>query len=143
MSDSVIEADPRPPAATEGTASLLRLQTRLAEVYRDRCHAALSTWLDAMGEAGGTWLDHARPTMPVQAAGDAVTYWTDFAQRSLLFWDTLRRRGNDWLAHEAAGKPPLLAFPYEIVVDARRFERPANYALARIVPPADTPIDEE
>lgn len=143
MSDPLIKADPRPLAATEGPESLLRLQTRLAEVYRDRCNAALGAWLDAVGQAGGTWLDHARPTTPVQAAGDAVTYWTDFAQRSLLFWDTLRRRGNDWLAHEAAGKPPLLAFPYEIVADARRFERPANYALARIVPPADTPIDEE
>ncbi|MET5021036.1 DUF3141 domain-containing protein, partial [Burkholderia pseudomallei] len=73
---------------------------------------------------------------PAQAWGEATGYWTDFAQRSLLFWDTLRRRGNDWLAHEAAGKPPLIAFDYEIVADARRYARPANYALVRIVAPS-------
>ncbi len=170
--------DSRQDAATNGPASLLRLQARFAEIYRDRCTAALGAYLDAMQDAGGVWLEacsawqkaggawqkaggawqkaggawqkaggawpeHARPTNPVRAAGDAVTYWTDFAQRSLLFRDTLRQRGNDWLVHEAAGKPPLLAFPYEIVADARRFERPANYALARILPPADSPADEE
>ena len=28
--------------------------------------------------------------------------------------------------------PPVLAFQYEMLLDARRFERPANYALLRI-----------
>ena len=41
----------------------------------------------------------------------------DSAQRSVLFWDTLRQRGNNWIAHEEAGKPPLLALR---VRDARR-----------------------
>src|SRR5260370_39242019 len=36
------------------------------------------------------------------------------------------------IAHERAGKPPLLDFDYEIVLDARRSERPVNYALLRI-----------
>jgi pimeloyl-ACP methyl ester carboxylesterase len=36
------------------------------------------------------------------------------------------------LDHEQAGMPPVLAFQYEMLLDARRFERPANYALLRI-----------
>ena len=27
--------------------------------------------------------------------GDASAYWLDFTQRSVLFWDTLRQRGNN------------------------------------------------
>ena len=37
-------------------------------------------------------------------------YAVDWFQRCVLFWDTLRQRGNNFLAHERAGKPPLLAF---------------------------------
>ena len=36
------------------------------------------------------------------------------------------------LEHERAGLPPLLDFKYEVLLDARRFDRPANYALLRI-----------
>ena len=71
------------------------------------------------------------PTNPWQMWAD---YGTDLAQRSLLFWDTLRQRGNTALEHELAGKPPVLHFDYEMVLDARHFEKPVNYALIRIVP---------
>ena len=67
---------------------------------------------------------------------DAWQYQLDFWQRSVLFLDTLRERANNMLDHEAAGMPPVLAFEYETVLDARAFERPANYALLRIIPPA-------
>lgn len=50
----------------------------------------------------------------------------------MLFLDTLRVRANNMLAHEQAGLPPLLNFDYETILDARRFEHPANYALLRI-----------
>lgn len=39
---------------------------------------------------------------------DAWEYQVDFWQRSLLFLDTLRERGDNMLAHEEAGLPPLL-----------------------------------
>jgi hypothetical protein len=42
----------------------------------------------------------------------------------------------------AAGKPPLLVFEYETIVDGRTLARPVNYALVRIVPPAGVKIDE-
>lgn len=66
---------------------------------------------------------------------DAIEYWTDAIQRSILFWDVLRVRGNEYIAHEQDGKPPVLVFDFQIILDARKFTRPANYALAAILPP--------
>ncbi|MBE0612729.1 MAG: DUF3141 domain-containing protein [Burkholderiales bacterium] len=62
----------------------------------------------------------------------AWQYQVDLWQRSILFLDILRERANNMLAHEQAGLPPLLDFDYETLLDARRFEHPANYALLRI-----------
>ena len=62
----------------------------------------------------------------------AWNYQTDFLQRSILFLDILRERANNMLDHEQAGLPPLLDFEYEAILDARKFEHPANYALLRI-----------
>jgi pimeloyl-ACP methyl ester carboxylesterase len=76
-------------------------------------------------------------TPPLPSA--AFEYWTDAWQRTILFWDVLRERGNQYLEHEQFGKPPVLVFDYEIIVDARKLDRPANYALAAIVPSADCP----
>ncbi len=67
------------------------------------------------------------------AFGHLCEYWVDATQRSVLFWDTMRRRGNNYVDHLAAGQPPVLTFDYEIILDGRTFERPVNYALARIV----------
>ncbi len=75
--------------------------------------------------------------VPVGAAAHDMpgidwAYQVDFWQRAVLFLDTLRQRANNALAHDAAGLPPLLDFKYETLLDARRFEHPANYALLRI-----------
>ena len=62
----------------------------------------------------------------------AMPYSIDAWQRTVLFWDTLRERGNDALAHAHAGKPPVLAFDYDIIVDGRELEPATAYALLRI-----------
>lgn len=72
--------------------------------------------------------------MPATLASQALPYWIDAWQRSVLFLDTLRQRGTNTLAHEQAGKPPVLDFEYSVVADAREFASPANYALLRIKP---------
>ena len=75
---------------------------------------------------------------------DLLDYALDAAQRSVLFWDTLRERGNEYLRHEMAGKPPLLKFEHELLLDARQLEPPCNYALLRILPRSgsgDMPTD--
>jgi len=80
---------------------------------------------------------------PRQAFRDWWEYNLDFAQRSVLFWDTLRQRGNNWIAHEEAGKPPVLAYEYEMLCDGRTFERPVNHALVRIIPPHGVDVDDK
>lgn len=65
-------------------------------------------------------------------ATQAMRYQIDRWQRMVLFMDTLRERADNMLAHEAAGMPPLLDFDYELLLDAREFAQPANYALLRI-----------
>lgn len=120
------------------------LQVKIAQVYRERCSSAIERYAAAMKAASAPWLENqAPPAKPFDVWRDASAYWLDFAQRSVLFWDTLRQRGNNWIEHEKAGKPPLLDFEWEIVADARTFERPVNYALVRIIPPDGIKTDPE
>jgi hypothetical protein len=62
----------------------------------------------------------------------AWEYQMDFWQRSVLFLDILRERGENMVAHEQAGLAPLLDFKYDKILDARQFTHPANYALLKI-----------
>jgi pimeloyl-ACP methyl ester carboxylesterase len=73
--------------------------------------------------------------------GAAAEYWTDAWQRSVLFLETLNERGNTALAQAAKEVPHVLTFQAELVLDGRQLERPVNYALVRIVPPADVTTD--
>lgn len=77
----------------------------------------------------------------VSPLADILAYQQDAWERWILFLDTLRQRADDLLAHDRAGKPPLLDFDYELILDARRFEKPANYALLRITRIADDCIE--
>jgi hypothetical protein len=89
----------------------------------------------------------ASPTSPWGAwpaselGAQGLSYWVDCWQRSLLFCDVMRRRGNLYLEHSKKGKPPVLVFDYDIVVDGRTLEDPVNYALVRIKPDAQHPAD--
>jgi hypothetical protein len=74
----------------------------------------------------------AQPSASASIVEHALRYQIDRWQRSLMLLDTFRERGNTMLAHETAGMPPPLHFEYETILDARLFERPANYALLRI-----------
>jgi pimeloyl-ACP methyl ester carboxylesterase len=106
-----------------------------------RLKAAQGRYTKRMRKAA-TKLAATPPTNPFQAWQDAVRYSIDSTQRTLLFWDTLRQRGNQWVEHERAGKPVLLHYESEVLADARTFERPCNYALLRIVPPSDVTVDD-
>jgi len=66
----------------------------------------------------------------------------DARQRQILFLDTLRKRGDDFLAHEAAGAPPVLIYDYELILDGATLPRPCNYTLLRILPPEGVEIDD-
>jgi Protein of unknown function (DUF3141) len=73
--------------------------------------------------------------------GPAMAYFADAAQRSLMFWDVMRQRGNAYVAHLNDKVPHVLEYEPELVVDGRTLDRPVNYALVRIVPPAGVEID--
>ena len=47
-----------------------------------------------------------------------ASYLLDAWQRGVLTLDVLRERGDRFLAHLTAGKPPLLDFAYETLIDA-------------------------
>ncbi|MEO1193742.1 MAG: DUF3141 domain-containing protein [Pseudomonadota bacterium] len=81
--------------------------------------------------------------MTPDGAMQSAAYLTDSAQRGLLFLDTLRERGNSYVEREAEGFKPVLVFDYDLVADGRTFERPVNYALVRIKPPAGAPPQRE
>lgn len=107
---------------------------------------AIQHWSELSEKARTVWSELAADWVTVsaglagpQAASDLAAYWKDAAQRWVLTLDTLCRRGDACAAREAEGFTPVLAFDYEIVVDGRLLERPANYALVRIVPPEGTP----
>jgi pimeloyl-ACP methyl ester carboxylesterase len=75
----------------------------------------------------------------VAPAQHAAEYAIDAWQRGTLFLDVLRKRGEIYLEHARDGKPPVLAFEYEVVADGRKMPQPVNYALARIIPPEGFP----
>ena len=74
-------------------------------------------------------------------AAQAVEYWTDAWQRSILFMDVLYRRGTERNARERETAPHVLNFDFETVIDGRTLPRPVNYSLMRIIPPKGVEID--
>ena len=75
---------------------------------------------------------------------DPVTeYLTDAAQRTVLFWDVMRQRGNQYREHMASEAPHVLGYEFEPVADGRTLPQPVNYGLVRIVPPAGVTVDED
>ena len=71
----------------------------------------------------------------------AMEYAIDAFQRGVLFWDVMRQRGNQYREHMAETVPNVLDYRAELVIDGRTLERPVNYALVRVVPPAGVEIN--
>jgi len=114
---------------------MLQTRTKTAiQRYGDRVRGAT--------ERATTDLMPKAPVAPWQPWLSGARYAVDAAQRSILLLDTLRQRGNNFLEHERQGLPPVLRFEYEVVMDGRSLERPVNYALLRIIPPAGVTVDE-
>jgi len=110
---------------------LSRRASRALETFNERVRSAYEKHRVDLSSASGPW--------------EALTGWArysiDFAQRSVLFWDTLRQRGNNFIEHNQQGAPPLLHFDYEMVLDGRTLATPVNYALVRIVAPKGVKTD--
>lgn len=62
-------------------------------------------------------------------------YTVDAWQRSILFLDVLRRRGNAFLEHAESRDAHVLSFEFDMVLDGRSLPQPVNYWLARVREP--------
>lgn len=71
----------------------------------------------------------------------AVEYMVDAGQRSVLFMDIMRRRGDQYREHLSETAPHVLSFAAELIMDGRKLAQPVNYALVRIIPPKGVEID--
>src|SRR4051812_22174814 len=92
------------------------ISRNVATVLDRRIKDASNAYIERMRKAQREFFQNGGAVKsPQQLCADWFQYATDFAQRSTLFLDTLRKRGNNWIAHEQAGKPPLLAYEYEIL----------------------------
>ena len=78
---------------------------------------------------------------PLAVFGPAMEYMIDAAQRSVLFWDVMRQRGNQYREHLAETAPHVLDYEVELLIDGRTLDRPVNYALVRVVPPPGVELD--
>ena len=76
-----------------------------------------------------------------QKLGPAHEYLDDAWQRSILFLDVLRQRGNVFTEQQAKEAPNVLDFDAELIMDGRTFKRPVNYLLVRIKPLDGQPTD--
>ncbi|AJE23178.1 DUF3141 domain-containing protein [Azotobacter chroococcum] len=101
-----------------------KLQRLQARNLQDNLHRRQADSLQALAECS------AQPP----GAADWTDYLTDFNQRTLLFWDTLRQRADNTLHHRQAGYPILLKFDHELLLDGRDLPAPVNYSLLRILP---------
>ena len=71
----------------------------------------------------------------------AVEYMVDAGQRSVLFLDIMRQRGDQYRQHVAQTAPHVLSYAAELVIDGRKLEEPVNYVLVRIIPSKGVEID--
>lgn len=73
----------------------------------------------------------------------AGRYWLDAFERSVLYLDVMRERGNQYLEHIEQTRLSVLGFDTELLMDGFDLPRPVNYELLRIVPPDGQPTDPQ
>ena len=78
---------------------------------------------------------------PFGVFAPAMEYMVDAAQRSVLFWDVMRQRGNQYREHLAETAPHVLDYEVELLIDGRTLDRPVNYCLVKVVPPSTVELD--
>ena len=69
-------------------------------------------------------------------------YARDFWQRSVLFLDILRQRGNQREEMLAHGATSVLIYDSELMMRGDELPHPVNYSLLRVIPPEGVEIDD-
>ena len=83
-----------------------------------------------------------RKTSHTLVSNPLTEYLIDATQRSILFWDVIRQRGNQYHASRARKDPNVLIFEHELVCDGKTLAEPVNYSLLRIIPPKGVKVDK-
>ncbi|CAB3777330.1 hypothetical protein LMG28688_00333 [Paraburkholderia caffeinitolerans] len=120
---------------------------KVARLLAKRSEVAQAQFSQRLADAAGRLGDGAQPAADLPALAAALDPWAgyryavDVVERSVLFWDTLRQRGNAFVDQTSRGLQPVLHFDHELVVDGRKLPRPVNYALIRLLPPDGVVVD--
>ncbi|MEX3951592.1 DUF3141 domain-containing protein [Paraburkholderia sp. EG287B] len=120
---------------------------KVARVLAKRSQVAQTQFSQRLADAAERLGESEQPASASPAWATALDPWAgyryavDVAERSVLFWDTLRQRGNGFVEQARNGLQPVLHFGHELVIDGRKLARPVNYALVRLLPPDGVVID--
>ncbi|MEX3927728.1 DUF3141 domain-containing protein [Paraburkholderia sp. BR10936] len=120
---------------------------KVARLLARRSELAQTQFSQRLADATGRLVESDKPASASPAWPTALDPWAgyryavDVAERSVLFWDTLRQRGNGFVEQARNGLRPVLHFGHELVIDGRKLARPVNYALVRLLPPDGVVID--
>lgn len=76
---------------------------------------------------------------PLRLSALATEFAVDAWQRTVLYSDIRRERGNQYLEHLQEQTPHVLDFPSEVIMSGLDLDRPVNYWLVRILPSDDMP----
>ncbi len=83
--------------------------------------------------------------MPVASGIHLAAAWRayclDTAQRTALFLDLLRQRGDEQASMSSRPMATVLSFEHRILMSGHVGPRPMNYSLAEVIPPTDTAVD--
>ncbi len=115
-------------AAQRQSARITETHSRRAEEAVEKAKALMEDLRNAQSEG--------------RIGSDCAEYLRDAWERMILTMDTLRKRGDIFLEHEAAGCPPVLIYDYEVVMDGKDMPYPSNYMLLKITPPDGVTINE-
>ena len=115
-------------AAQRQSARITETHSRRAEAAVEQAKALMEGLRSAQSEG--------------RISSDYAEYLRDAWERMILTVDTLRKRGDIFLEHEAAGCPPVLIYDYEVVMDGKDMDYPSNYTLLKIIPPEGVTIND-
>src|SRR5262245_45665034 len=109
-------------AMTDPTRQLSKshdLAAKVTQVFQARTKLAQERLMERVQKAHEQHVAAlmAQPLSAWDIWAGGAHYAVDFAQRSVLLWDTLRQRGNNFVEHARAGLRPVLHFDYEMVLD--------------------------
>lgn len=83
------------------------LAKAVAKIHRHRIQKAQERYQGRMETALSSHAPAGEIKIPWGVWQEWYQYTSDMAQRSILFWDIMRERGNVFVEHEKAGKPPV------------------------------------